>query len=66
MSGFKPLTFKRVSRVGKVDLCMLGELVDDETHARRIQSMTDDERKRVAQATKHMILLVMTLIPRRL
>lgn len=62
MPEFKQIQFKRVSRNGKTDLCMLGQFIFD----RETPQMSEDVRNGIAKETKEAIDMVMSLIPRRL
>ncbi|MGX6999869.1 hypothetical protein [Caballeronia sp. KNU42] len=62
MNELLPIQFPKLASDGKTKLSTLGQWVYD----REAPPMSEDVRKRITQATKHAILMVMTLLPRHL
>jgi len=59
---FEAAIFPKLASDGKTLLCTLGQFVND----REAPQMSADQRKRITQATKQTLLLVMALFPRHL
>lgn len=59
---FEIAQFPRLASDGKTLLSTLGQFV----HDREAPAMSADERKRITQATRNVILMVMELLPKRI
>lgn len=62
MNELLPYRFPRMASDGKTVLSVLGQYIYD----REAPQMSPDQRKRITQATKQTILMVMAFVPRSL